>query len=178
MPHFLILSLMAIGMSLGVGGLLVHVVPLLTDLGAERGRATEIASLLGLASVCGRVGVGLLLDRFSVTPVVVVGWFPVGWQQVTDWLTIAHGGDAGEDVGEVVVGVDSVQFAGFDEAGDGGPVFGTEIVSGEERIFSLESHFPHGSFDWVVIEIDPAIVKEPDQAAPMVLRIVDGGQRG
>lgn len=72
MRQFWILSLMAIGMSLGVGGLLVHVVPLLTDLGASRVRAAEIASLLGLASVCGRIGVGLLLDRFP-TALVTVG---------------------------------------------------------------------------------------------------------
>ena len=71
MRQFWILSLMAIGMSLGVGGLLVHFVPLLTDLGADSVRAAEIASLLGLASVCGRIGVGLLLDRFSATLVAV-----------------------------------------------------------------------------------------------------------
>ena len=54
---------MAIGMSLGVGGLLVHFVPLLTDLGADSVRAAEIASLLGLASVCGRIGVGETADH-------------------------------------------------------------------------------------------------------------------
>lgn len=58
-------------MSLGVGGLLVHFVPLLTDLGADRGRAAEIASLLGIASVADRIGVGLLLDRFPATLVTV-----------------------------------------------------------------------------------------------------------
>ena len=71
MRQFWILSLMAISMSLGVGGLLVHFVPLLTDLGADSVRAAEIASLLGLASVCGRIGVGLLLDRFPATLVAV-----------------------------------------------------------------------------------------------------------
>lgn len=69
--QFWILSLMAIGMSLGVGGLLVHFVPLLNDLGADSIRAAKIASLLGLASVCGRIGVGLLLDRFPATLVTV-----------------------------------------------------------------------------------------------------------
>jgi predicted MFS family arabinose efflux permease len=69
--QFWILSLMAVGMSLGVGGLLVHVAPLLTDLGSDKVRAAEIASLLGLASVCGRIGVGFLLDR-SPAPLVAV----------------------------------------------------------------------------------------------------------
>ncbi len=71
MRPFWILSLMAMAMSLGVGGLLVHFVPLLTDLGATAVRAAAIASLLGLASVCGRIGIGLLLDRFPATIVTV-----------------------------------------------------------------------------------------------------------
>ena len=62
---------MAVSMSLGVGGLPVQVVPMLTDLGAEKVRAAETASLMGLATVSGRIGVGLLLDRFPTTFVVV-----------------------------------------------------------------------------------------------------------
>jgi MFS family permease len=72
MRQFWILSLMGIAMSLGVGGLVVHFVPLLSDLGAAPGLAAKIASLLGLASVSGRIGVGFLLDRFPATLVTVV----------------------------------------------------------------------------------------------------------
>ncbi len=61
MRSFWILSLMAVGMSLGVGGLPVQVVPMLTDLGAEKVRAAETASPMGLATVSGWIGVGLLL---------------------------------------------------------------------------------------------------------------------
>ncbi len=61
--RFWILSIMAIAKSLGVGGLVVHFVPLFSDLGAEPGRAAGIASLLGLATIAGRIGVGMLLDR-------------------------------------------------------------------------------------------------------------------
>lgn len=71
-PAFWILSSMAIAMSLGVGGLVVHFAPLFQDLGASAIRAAEIASLLGLASVTGRLGVGFLLDRFSATTVTFV----------------------------------------------------------------------------------------------------------
>ena len=39
--RFWILSIMAIAMSLGVGGLVVHFVPLFSDLGAEPGRVRE-----------------------------------------------------------------------------------------------------------------------------------------
>ena len=69
--RFWTLSVMAIAMSLGVGGLVVHFVPLFSDLGAEPGRAARIASLLGLATIAGRIGVGMLLDRFPANLVTM-----------------------------------------------------------------------------------------------------------
>ncbi len=69
---FWVLSLMAIAMSLGVGGLVVHFVPFFTDLGADVVQAAQIASILGLASVAGRIGVGMLLDRMPA-PFVALG---------------------------------------------------------------------------------------------------------
>ncbi len=62
--RFWVLSIMALAMSLGVGGLVVHLVPLFTDLGAEPLEAAKIASFLGLATIAGRIGVGMLLDHF------------------------------------------------------------------------------------------------------------------
>lgn len=72
MREFWILSLMAMAMSLGVGGLLVHLVPLMTDLGTPPTRAAEIASLLGLASVTGRLVIGMALDRFPAARVTLI----------------------------------------------------------------------------------------------------------
>ena len=69
--RFWVLSIMAIAMSLGVGGLIVHLVPLFKDLGAETMQAARIASLLGLASVAGRIGVGMLLDRYPANLVAL-----------------------------------------------------------------------------------------------------------
>lgn len=69
--QFWILSVMAIAMSLGMGGIVVHFVPFFSDLGAAPIRAAKIASLLGLASVAGRIGVGMLLDRFPARLVTV-----------------------------------------------------------------------------------------------------------
>ena len=69
--QFWILSIMAIAMSLGVGGLIVHFVPLFSDLGAEPSQAAAIASLLGLATIAGRIGVGMLLDRFPANLVTM-----------------------------------------------------------------------------------------------------------
>lgn len=49
----------------GLGGVVVHLIPLLRDLGAGPVGAARTASLVGLSSVVGRLGIGMLLDRFS-----------------------------------------------------------------------------------------------------------------
>jgi MFS family permease len=46
-------------------GLVVHLVPLLTAAGSERAAAAQIASLIGIFSIIGRLGTGWLLDRLS-----------------------------------------------------------------------------------------------------------------
>lgn len=51
-------------------GALVHFVPILKDAGAEPLAAAGMASLVGIFSVVGRLGTGLLLDRF---PAQVIG---------------------------------------------------------------------------------------------------------
>lgn len=48
----------------GIGGVLVHALPLLTDRGIDRGTAAAVAGLLGLSVTLGRVFTGFLLDRF------------------------------------------------------------------------------------------------------------------
>ena len=53
-------------------GVVVHFVPILTDSGATPLSAAGIASLVGIFSVIGRLGTGVLLDRF---PGHVVGAF-------------------------------------------------------------------------------------------------------
>ena len=45
-------------------GLVVHFVPILTDSGMDKVAAAGIAGLVGLASLAGRLGTGLLLDHF------------------------------------------------------------------------------------------------------------------
>lgn len=47
--------------------LVVHFVPILTDRGADPMRAAGIASVVGLASIVGRLATGLLLDRFRAS---------------------------------------------------------------------------------------------------------------
>ena len=47
-----------------IAGLIVHTIPMLTDGGFSAGAAASVASLLGIAIIAGRLGVGWLLDRF------------------------------------------------------------------------------------------------------------------
>lgn len=46
-------------------GIVVHLVPILRDAGAEPLAAAGTAALVGVFSIVGRLGVGVLLDRFS-----------------------------------------------------------------------------------------------------------------
>ncbi|MCV7153837.1 MFS transporter [Mycolicibacterium pyrenivorans] len=46
-------------------GVVVHLVPILRDAGAEPLAAAGAASLVGVFSIVGRLGIGVLLDRFS-----------------------------------------------------------------------------------------------------------------
>ena len=67
---------------------------------------------------------------------------PVVRKQVVDGVCLGAQDDAGQDIGEIRLGIDAAQFAGLDERGKGRPVFGTEVVPGKECIFSLESQWP------------------------------------
>ncbi|CAN5690913.1 MFS transporter [soil metagenome] len=57
--------------SVALNGCLIHLVPLLTDRGISPQSAALAASLLGGATLLGRLGTGFLLDRFLATSVAV-----------------------------------------------------------------------------------------------------------
>lgn len=69
-------------------GSLVHFVPILTDSGANAMSAAGIASLIGLSSIVGRLGTGVLLDRF---PGHVVGALVCLLPVVGNVLLLTHG---------------------------------------------------------------------------------------
>ena len=62
------------------------------------------------------------------------------------------------------MGIDAVHFAGFDQRGDHGPVFGSSVVSCEEGILAVQGDGADGSFDGVVIDLDAAIGEEAAKA--------------
>ena len=68
--------------------------------------------------------------------------------------------DAGDDVGEVAVGLDVDQFAGRDQRGDDGPMFGTAVRAGEQGVLAGQGKRPDGALDDVVVDLDAAVVEE------------------
>lgn len=64
-PHFLRIATIFLLCSVGIFGTIVHVVPMLTDLGIAPARAARLASILGVAVIVGRIVTGLLLDLFE-----------------------------------------------------------------------------------------------------------------
>lgn len=62
--RFVRISLASFLIVTAITGLLIHFVPILTALGMERGDAASAAAMIGLGSIAGRLGCGLLLDRF------------------------------------------------------------------------------------------------------------------
>jgi MFS family permease len=64
-PRFLQLLAAGFSVALVVVSVALTIVPILSANGIARGTAAGIAALLGLASICGRLTIGALLDRFS-----------------------------------------------------------------------------------------------------------------
>lgn len=64
-------TILSISMALGVGGMIVHLIPMFQDLGADAKAAAQLASVIGVASSIGRLTIGLCLDRFAAPAVSV-----------------------------------------------------------------------------------------------------------
>src|SRR6185312_3502135 len=81
--------------------------------------------------------------------------------------------DAGDDVGEVGLGVHVVQLAGLDQRGEHGPVFGAAVGAGEEVVLAAEGERADGALDDVGVDLDAAVVEEPSEALPAAERVAD-----
>ena len=61
--RFRLMLLSFFGLALGIGGLIVHFVPMLLDGGMDAAMAGRTAGLIGIALIFGRIGAGALIDR-------------------------------------------------------------------------------------------------------------------
>ena len=64
-PRFFRIAAVFLLCSVGIFGTIVHVVPMLTDVGLSPNRAAGLASILGVAVIVGRIVTGFLLDIFD-----------------------------------------------------------------------------------------------------------------
>lgn len=58
--------------------------------------------------------------------------------------------------------LDAIQFACLNERREHGPVLGTSVVTGKERVLSLEGNRADGAFHGVAVNLDAAIGQEQD----------------
>ena len=87
-------------------------------------------------------------------------------------------GYGGEDIRQISVRLNPVQFACFNQRRDDGPVFCAFLVASEERIFSVKRNGSYGAFDGIVVDLDATIAQKPDQSVPMlgnILKSLTGG---
>src|SRR5260221_10843719 len=90
--------------------------------------------------------------------------------ETVDGMSIDH---AREHVGEVSVGFDAVEFAGFDQRTDDCPTNPAAITTCEQMILSSESHRTNRALDRVGVEFDAAIMQEARQTFPARERVTD-----
>jgi predicted MFS family arabinose efflux permease len=88
--EFWILSAIAFLAAQAISAMIAHLIPLLRDLGASAATAAGYASLLGLASLVGRIGSGFALDRL---PGFLVGLIFLGSGMLGILLLAAFGAE-------------------------------------------------------------------------------------
>ena len=103
----------------------------------------------------------------------VAGFEPVGGRQ-GDCVFGQHAGQAGEDVGEVFLGVDAEAAAVFYKGVEDGAFLTGFFIAEEQPVFRTELGGANGVFDEVVANFYPAIVQVGFEVGPLVDGITDG----
>ena len=100
-PRFWLLAAVFFCASLGVGSVIVHFVPMLTDAGLSPAAAGRTAGLIGLAVIVGRVASGALIDRISA-PRIATALFAIA---AAGCVALAGGGVRVAPAAAVMVGL-------------------------------------------------------------------------
>jgi MFS family permease len=106
--QFFQLALSALLITAVIVGLVVHIVPLLSDAGLPRQTVVKIASLIGVTSIVGRLTVGYLFDRLPGPP---VGMISVGLPMVAAAIILLF-------PGSLAMSVIAVIFLGLSVGGE------------------------------------------------------------
>lgn len=78
-----------------------------------------------------------------------------------------------ECFGDVGGRVDVVELAGGDERRKQGPIFGPDLMPGEESILSGQADWPDGILDRVRVELKAPVFEEAGQPLPVIERVAD-----
>lgn len=100
-------------------------------------------------------------------------WFPKPRQQfveTVDRMSVDH---AREHVGEISVGFDAVEFAGFNQRTDDRPTLTTTVTACKQVVLATERHRADRALDRVGVEFDASIMQEARQAFPARERVTD-----
>ena len=76
------------------------------------------------------------------------------------------------------VRIHAVQVAGPDQRGDDGPVLGTGVVTGKERVLSVQHNRTDGPLDSIAVELDAAIVRKNSSPAKYLVMSLSASPSG
>ena len=89
------------------------------------------------------------------------GWFlEVPGHEFVDarcWVALGDSFEGGLEIG---VGFDAVELAGFDQRGNAAPGPAAFVMTGEERVFAIESNRSDCPLDHIAVHLDGAVVEE------------------
>ena len=81
--------------------------------------------------------------------------------------------EADENIGQIGLGLDAVQFTGLYQRSQDRPIFGAVIMTREESILAGKGLRAHRTLDDVGVELDAAIVKKAGEAVPVPEAVAD-----
>jgi hypothetical protein len=82
-------------------------------------------------------------------------------------------GDGGQCFTQIGVRVALVQLAGLDERRHARPGLPALVMTGEQRVFTIEGYGSDGVFDRVGVHLDAAIGQEDLQAIPVAVDVAE-----
>lgn len=83
------------------------------------------------------------------------------------------GDDCLECFGDIGDGVDVVELAGGHDRRQQGPVFCSDLMTGEECIFPGQADWADGVLDRIGVEFETPVIEEARQALPVIKGVAD-----
>jgi hypothetical protein len=99
-------------------------------------------------------------------PLSSLGFGPVAGKQLSKTVDGVTRKEPVEDVGEISLGIDVVQFAGLNEGREDRPMLAAAIGAGEQWILSIKGERTNGAFDDVGIDLDASVLDESAEPLP------------